>query len=175
MIKRIRPDIPDPYPDQWSKISDFHYNSRLELGRDPEALMIGESRESCYMTLANYTVDFLVDDLRCWLTVPAGMLTDLTSVPRIFRNVVGRVGPHLEAAIVHDYLYVAWQLLPLREARRNDWRFANQVMFAGLRAAKIGWVSRRLIRTALLAPYFSWSTFQRRDDGADGLGLFVAV
>ena len=175
MTKHVRPDIPDPYPVSWNKVSDFHYNSRLELGRDPEALMIGASREACYMTLDDYTVDFLVDDLRCQITVPAGMLTDLTSVPRIFRNVVGRVGPHLEAAIVHDYLYVAWQLLPYREARKTDWRFANAVMFAGLKAAKVGWFQRRLIRTALLAPYFSWSTFQQRDDGADGLGLFVTV
>ena len=175
MIERVRPSIPDPYPDPWNVISDFHYNSRLELGRDPEALMIGTSRESCYMTLTNYTVDFLVDDRRWWLTVPAGMLTDLTSVPRIFRNVVGRVGPHLEAAIVHDYLYVAWQLFPYRDPQRQDWRFANAVMFAGLKAAKVGWLQRRLIRAALLAPHFSWSTFQRRDDGDDGLGLFVTV
>ena len=175
MIERTRPDIPDPYPDPWNTISDFHYNSRLELGRDPEALMITASRESCYMTLADYTVDFLVDNRRCLLTVPAGMLTDLTSVPRIFRNAVGRVGPHLEAAIVHDYLYIAWQLLPYREARTKDWKFANAVMFAGLKAAKVGWFQRRLIRVALLAPYVSWSTFKQRDDGDDGLGLFVTV
>ena len=43
------------------------------------------------------------------LTVPRGLITDLTSVPRPLRVFVGRVGPWLEAAIIHDYLYVAWQ------------------------------------------------------------------
>ena len=175
MTKHVRPSIPDPYPVSWNKVSDFHYDSRLELGRDPEALMIGKSRESCYMTLSNYTVDFLVDDRRWRLTVPAGMLTDLTSVPRIFRNIVGRVGPHLEAAIVHDYLYIAWQLLPNRTARRQDWKFANHVMFAGLDAANIGWAKRKLIRAALSAPYFSWSVYRERDDGDDGMDLFITV
>lgn len=36
------------------------------------------------------------------------MLTDLATVPLLFRSLIGSAGPHLEAAIVRDHLYVAW-------------------------------------------------------------------
>ena len=170
-----RPEISNPYPAEWSRVSDLRYRSRLDLGREPAALQHRETREASYITLAPYTVDFLVDGVRQEVTVPAGMLTDLTSAPRLVRNIVGRVGPHLEAAIVHDYLYIAWQLLPDGRPRRQDWRFANQVMFAGLKSAKVRWFQRMLIRAALSVPYFSWSVYRGRDDGEDGLGLFVDV
>ena len=175
MSSYFRPVVSDPYPESWDKITNFHYLSRLELGRDPKALMIRKSRESCYTTLSDYRVDMLVDSRRWEITVPKGMLTDLTSVPRLFRNSVVRVGPHLEAAIVHDYLYIAWQLFPNGEARRQDWKFANHVMYAGLDAANIGWAKRKLIRAALSAPYFSWSVYRERDDGNAGMDLFITV
>ena len=176
MLEYRRPVIPDPYPPlEFESITGFRYRSRLELGREKEALRISTSREASYMTLADYTVDFKVDGVRHEITVPAGMLTDLTSVPRLFRSLVGRVGPHLEAAIVHDFLFIAWQLLPDRTARRRDWRFANAVMFAGLKAARVSWFQRALIQAALTAPVFSWGLYRRRDDGEDGLGLFVAA
>ncbi len=175
MLTRIRPLVSDPYPDNCAEISHFRFRSRLELGRDPETLAICPERNACYMTLADYTVDFMVGGDRREITVPKGMLTDLTSVPQLFRNIIGRVGPHLEAAIVHDYLYIAWQLLPGKKPCKRDWRFANRVMFAGLDAANVGWVSRTLIRVALSAPCVSWPVYKGRDDGRDGLGLFVSV
>jgi hypothetical protein len=175
MVAGYRPAIESPYPASWAWISDLRYRSRLVRGREPTVLQHRKTREASYITIEPYTVDFMVDGARKSVTVPAGMLTDLTSVPRLVRNIVGRVGPHLEAAIVHDYLYVAWQLLEGGRPRRQDWRFANAVMFAGLRAAKVKWFQRKLIRAALKAPLASWSVYRGRDDGEDGLGLFVKV
>jgi hypothetical protein len=37
--------------------------------------------------------------------VPAGYVTDGVSDPWLFRRVVPKLGPHLPAAVVHDYLY----------------------------------------------------------------------
>jgi hypothetical protein len=39
------------------------------------------------------------------ITVPAGFVTDLTSVPRLLWPVLPPYGRYLTAAIVHDYAY----------------------------------------------------------------------
>ena len=54
-----------------------------------------------------------------------------------FRPFVGRVGPHLEASIIHEYLYVAWQIggLPPTDDMR---RFSDEVMLAAVPASGMG-------------------------------------
>ncbi len=90
--------------------------------------------DALYVVGAPYRVTLHVDGARREITVPEGMKTDLASVPRLARAVVGRVGPHLEAAIVHDCLFSAWKEIAGRGARRRDWEFANAV-FDGLMRA----------------------------------------
>jgi len=52
-----------------------------------------------------YQSDLLGDDGKPVLvTVPVGFLTDLSSIPRIFRFFIIKNGKHRAAAIVHDYL-----------------------------------------------------------------------
>lgn len=49
----------------------------------------------------------LVYRSRYWpelIIVPAGFITDLASIPRIFRALIPQNGKHRLAAIVHDYL-----------------------------------------------------------------------
>lgn len=162
----------DPYPAHWARVESLCYLDRLELGRAPEALRFRD-RESCYFTLSPYRVDVAVDGAVHRITVPAGFLTDLASVPAFARMLVGRVGPHLEAAIVHDWLYVAWQLIEGRAPHHRDWAFANQVMYAGLRAARVAWPQRLAIRAALEAPMFSWRVFCARDDGPGQTGILL--
>lgn len=162
----------DPYPVQWARVEGLCYLDRLELGRAPEALRFRD-REACYFTLSDYRVDVAVDGAVRRITVPAGFLTDLASVPAFARAFVGRVGPHLEAAIVHDWLYVAWQLIEGRAPRRRDWAFANQVMYAGLRAARVPWLQQAAIRAALELPLFSWRVFRGRDDGPGQTGILL--
>ena len=73
------------------------------------------------------------------ICVPRSFLTDLSSVPRWGRWLVSRVGPHLEASIVHDWLYVAWQheKKDAMEAMRG---FADDVFRAAMEEAKVmGW------------------------------------
>lgn len=39
------------------------------------------------------------------LTVPAGFITDLASIPRVFWNIYPPFGQYTEAAVIHDYGY----------------------------------------------------------------------
>jgi hypothetical protein len=39
------------------------------------------------------------------VSVPAGFVTDLTSIPRIFWAVLPKTGPYTYPAVIHDYLY----------------------------------------------------------------------
>ena len=39
------------------------------------------------------------------VVVPKGFVTDLASIPRIFRTLIPQVGYHLQPAIVHDLCY----------------------------------------------------------------------
>ncbi|MEM1344577.1 MAG: DUF1353 domain-containing protein [Pseudomonadota bacterium] len=159
----FKPTVPNPYPGSFERITDFVYERRLVLAREPKALVDAEKRGVSYVVAEPYPVRFKVDGVERRLIVPAGMLTDLVSVPRVLRSLVGRVGPHLEAAIVHDYLYVAWQLMEDDEARLDDWRFANEVMYAGLEAAGVGGFLGWSIRTALSRRFISWPVYAGRD------------
>ncbi|ECG6032325.1 DUF1353 domain-containing protein [Salmonella enterica subsp. enterica serovar Eastbourne] len=48
---------------------------------------------------------YLSDDNRDVISVPAGFVTDLASVPRIFWTLLPPDGKYAKAAIIHDYLY----------------------------------------------------------------------
>ena len=155
------PEFDDPYVARDADVSDFRYETDLVILRMREACPMGEDREADYIVAAPYRVSFLADGERHTIEVPKGMLTDLTSVPRPFRWLVERVGPHLEAAIVHDFLFIAWQDLG-RGAQREDWLFANRVMVAGMRAARIRpWIC--WVIAWALSTRFSWTLYRARD------------
>jgi hypothetical protein len=151
------------YCDPALKITNFRYTDWLRLGRSNKTLKNKRAREASYVVMRDYSVTMQIDGMLHVITVPKGMTTDLASVPKAFRNLIGRVGPHLEACIVHDWLYVAWQLQD-REPTKADWKFANRVLYAGLKAAKCSWFTRTGMRLAMEAPYFSWSVFRGRDE-----------
>ena len=135
-VRCYEPEVHDPYPHRkWHRIWGFSYESDLHLLRLRRGLP-GIRREAQYIVAKPYLVSFKLDDegVRRNITVPKGMLTDLASVPRPLRWYAGRVGPHLEAAVVHDFLYVAWQdlgMLPTGSMRR----FADRIMLTAMLAA----------------------------------------
>jgi hypothetical protein len=152
------PVVRNPYPEQWETVSDFSYDTDLYLARARKALVDGRNREAEYIVAAEYRCSCRVDGRPWPIVVPSGMLTDLTSSPRVARAIVNRVGPHLEAAIVHDFLFLAWQDLPGHGARRSDFRFANVVMREAMAAAGISVVVRSLIFATVSSPV-AWQTF----------------
>ena len=137
-----------PASSNWKRISEFRYKSDLKLMRLKDGLP-NLDREAQYIIAKDYKVSFVLDGAPHCIRVPRGTLTDFASVPRLFRIFVGRVGPHLEAAIIHDYLYIAWQLAGLvpDEGMR---RFADKLMLVAMHAAGMG-CKARLIYWAVRA------------------------
>jgi len=148
-----------PYFDPKAEITNFRYTDWLVLGRCPDVLQAVGDREAMYVVMEDYPVELTIEGYPYTIVVPKGLTTDLASVPKSFRNIVGRVGPHLEACIVHDWLYVAWQLQE-RSPTKADWKFANKVLYAGLKAAKVKWTVRTAIKVAM---QFSWGVYKNRD------------
>lgn len=59
--------------------------------------------------------------VRYEVIVPAGFQTDRSSIPRIFRSIIPRDGPHNLASILHDYLY---------ETRMVSRKYADDLFFS---------------------------------------------
>ena len=162
-IVPITPPFENPYPDgDWDTISDFRYETPLVLYRGIDAVRNRDGEDADYILFKDYTISYTLDGSARSITVPRGMVTDLSTVPRGLRNIVDRVGPHLEASIVHDFLYIAWQVKG-RGAHRADWTFADKLMRAGLRSAKVR-------RSQILAIYAAlrtagWFVYRDRNDG----------
>lgn len=132
------PDRPvNPYPDGWSDLSGFEYLSALSLIRPLNTVQDRLGEDGDYILQHDFACAVSVDGDPTGLTAPRRMVTDLVSVPPVFRIFVGRVGPWLEAAILHDWLYVAWRLVPGRGARARDRLFADRVMLLAMERARV--------------------------------------
>ena len=132
------PEHVNPYPSDVVDISEFSFESDLVLFRPREDLLERKNGEDVYLNGAPFTINWCGSGKAGSVTVPTGFITDLTSVPWVFRWFVSRAGPWLEAAVVHDYLYIAWQDLDVQGARKVDRRFADRIMFAAMTRAKVG-------------------------------------
>jgi hypothetical protein len=133
------PTFENPYPSPgWEEISHFEYLTPLRLYRDAKNGPKRDGEDTDYVLSDDYRVRYRLDGEAREITVPAGMLTDLVSVPWFARWLVDRVGPCLEAAIVHDFLYIAWQDVAGRGARQEDRRFADELMRAAMATAGVG-------------------------------------
>ena len=151
-----QPSFPNPYPEPgWRTISDFEYRDPLILYRCAEAVPASGGRDADYIVGHDYRVTFKVDGIDREIVVPRGMITDLASVPRAFRWYAGRVGPHLEASIVHDFLYIAWQDIPDRGLDEADRKFADDLFLQAMWKA-------RMRRSKALALYYAVRAFGAR-------------
>ncbi len=146
------PTFPNPYLQRsWSAIRHFTFDTDLHLMRGIAAVQGRHGRDADYVLAAPYRVSFVLDHQPLSIEVPAGLITDLSSVPRAVWSMtgIGRVGPHLEASIVHDFLYIAWQDLDDHRPTDADRRFADEILMAGMECAGVGWVDRQLIYGAV--------------------------
>ena len=134
----VVPEFDSPYPEgAWREITSFRYIAPLHLYRARRGIRFGTvKRGADYVIAEPYSVAVGIDSVERTITVPAGMLTDLASVPKAARSVVGRVGRHLEASLVHDFLYIAWQDLDGVEPTKRNRKFADRVFRAGMREAE---------------------------------------
>ena len=60
---RIEPPIENPYPGPFERVSDFRYQTRLVLAREPDVLLMREQASVSYIVDQDYTVSFDVDDV----------------------------------------------------------------------------------------------------------------
>lgn len=151
------PAIDNPYPGDWREITDFEFLDDLYIARARDAISDGAGREAEYIVSAEYKCACKVDGKRLEIAVPSGMLTDLASVPWAARGLVGRVGPHLEAAIIHDFLFIAWQDIAGWQAREDDFRFANELMLQAMIAGGVGFAKRNAIFAAVSSFVARWT------------------
>ena len=159
----------DPYPNGPVCVVKAIQLSDLILLRTKEALINRENGEDVYLVGAPFAISWVAEDgTDGEITVPAGFITDLTSVPPLFRLFVSRAGPWLEAAVTHDYLYIAWQLVEGRGPRDQDRKWADDVMFAAMKAAKVSAWRRWAIYLALRVGG-RW-TYQRSGEGIANFG-----
>ncbi|MGO1118295.1 DUF1353 domain-containing protein [Rhodovibrionaceae bacterium A322] len=132
------PEFPDPYPDrQWKHITDVRYETDLILRRNIQDVINRTGENGEFLVGEEYRISYKLDGEDRQLTVPKGLLTDLASIPAPVRSLISESGPHLEASVVHDFLYVAWQDLPSNTARAADRRFADRLMKASMEAANV--------------------------------------
>ncbi len=156
------PEFDNPYPDgEWSQITDFRFDTPLILYRGIKAVKKADGNDADYILLRPYTIRYRLDGDQRSITVPQGMLTDLASVPRAGRWLIGRVGPHLEASIVHDFLYIAWQDISEYGAREGDRAFADELFRVGMERAKVNSFKKAIIYRAVR--WFGGGTYKRPD------------
>lgn len=152
----------NPYPASWTVLDGFRYRSALSLIRPLGSVVSRLGEDGDYVLDRDFDASLLVDGEEVLLTAPRELITDLTSVPWLFRLFVGRVGPWLEAAILHDYLYVAWELVPGKTPDPRDRLFADRVMLLAMEAARVRWLRRWLIYGSIRA--FGAGAYARRSN-----------
>lgn len=97
-------------------------------------------------------LDVAVDGLR--YRAPADLATDLASVPRVFRAVFDRLGPLLEASVIHDAAYRR-KLLRFRPGRSG-----GQWAAAGLTRAEADRMFHFLLRAAGVGRLRAWLLYR---------------
>ncbi len=133
------------YPNGPVKVVGFCYKSSLHLKRRLKTVTRGGRKSSNFIVTQDYkacarirylsgpdaghTVNFPI-------TVPRYFITDLSSVPWWARSLISQVCRHLEASIVHDWLYCVWQ----DEKRKPDddmRNFADDVFLQAMKRARV--------------------------------------
>ncbi|MCR9068527.1 MAG: DUF1353 domain-containing protein [Rhodobacteraceae bacterium] len=160
--KFIRPKFDDPYPAGPLEVKGFAYHNALVLVRFASAVKTRVKEDADYVVAADYAASWIAaDGTVTRVVVPRGMLTDLTSVPPGLRWFIGRVGPWLEAAIVHDWLCIAWMTLD-GDGSADRRKFADDVMLAAMKEARVNIVMRRAIYLAVRA--WGWWRYPQQVD-----------
>jgi hypothetical protein len=149
----------DPYPPNCDfRIVDFRYVDHLQLVRY-NARPKNSDPSSDWQLAEDYAVEIDIDyrdassqhKQECWTVVaPRGLYTDLSSVPAFGRWIVSKVGVHLEASIIHDYLYIKWTDDRLNDHRFCDWVFADECLRAGMKnLSEFSWFQRFVVNFAV--------------------------
>lgn len=90
------------------------------------------------------------------ITARAGFVTDLASIPRLFRFAISVNDRHRPAAVIHDWLY-CYQKVGGRWIERAE---ADRVFYVAMRARGVGLIKARTMYAAVRMG--GWLYFNRR-------------
>ena len=149
-----------------AKVVGFNYCNDLHLTRSIKGVQGRREEDAEYIVSRCYVCSVTLSlgensTYRHYIAVPSRFLTDLSSVPWFLRWFAGRVGPHLEASVIHDWLLVAWQhegILP--NAHMHE--FADDVFLKAMEVAQVCRFRRRVLYTA--SRVFGRCTFLGREE-----------
>ncbi len=83
------------------------------------------------------------------ITVPAGFVTDMGSVPKLFWNIVDPWGKASKAFLIHDWLY---------ETKERSRLVSDAILLEAMEVLGVNWFKRNLIyRAVRLGGWVSWS------------------
>lgn len=128
------------------KFSNVKYPDTLDLRyvRDDEWILLKEFH--CYFDETfpdGYTRQVTI-------TVPAGFLNDLASVPQIFTNIIPVVGPQNLPSVIHDWCY---------DTRWRTREECDMLFLEGLKALEVPFIRRNLMYTAVrIGGGHAWET-----------------
>ena len=145
----------------------------------PDVRPITGTRPVLYRLHADWTCDWLKDDIQYRLNIPAGFICDLDSTPRwlwwLFG--VGRDGPQRAAVTAHDYFYFTAGLnqpkgafqridpdgpVDLRVKCSKD--FADRLMFSIMRVSGVPrWQRRAKFRAVQWFGKRAWNAHLARN------------
>lgn len=134
-----------PYPsDHWDEITAARFDSPLCLCRLTARPSYNPNSEA--ILFAPYRVSYSLDGhpMKSFEIDP-NFITDGTSVPNGILGPVARGlkitqwGKGLEASVVHDYLYIAWQYLNPPGTPKDEYKcFADKLFYQLLLACGVG-------------------------------------
>ncbi len=135
-----------PYPPHdWERILSVKFETSLTLTRTIESIKQRKAEDADYVVVEEFSVSVETicgGKVRTWtISAPEDFHTDLSSVPKGFRWIVGRTGTHLEASVLHDYLYAAWHDLDFVPTDRDRY-FADRVFLKAMEETRVGWLKR---------------------------------
>ena len=84
-----------------------------------------------------------------WVFIPAGMLTDLASIPRIVWNILPPSGKYGAAAIVHDRLCNTLQITQAGKAVEINRAKADAILGEAMEVLEVPWLKRVTISGAV--------------------------
>ncbi|MNC25969.1 hypothetical protein D3C87_600930 [compost metagenome] len=84
-----------------------------------------------------------------WVYIPAGMLTDLASIPRIVWNILPPTGKYGAAAIVHDRLCNTLQITVEGKLQSISRERADGILGEAMEVLQVPWLKRVTISSAV--------------------------
>lgn len=154
------------YPGKSIKIIGFHYADDIYLTRKIKAVRERNGKDVLYVVASPYNASVSFRDGKRVssfpIEVPSQFLTDLSTVLCFLRSFIGRVGPQLEASVVHSWLYVAWQVEKGGKPTQDKHKFADDVLRAAMKEAGVGCIKRTILYCG--SRWLGGCLFRKRDE-----------